>query len=63
MPTTQSLQNAYDRAQLARHGVTFERAMAEPMFKNCLTRLAEVIEKPYIPLPTHPSRPHWQERD
>lgn len=58
---TASLQNAYDRAQLARHGISFDEAMAQPMFKTCLTHIAEAIEKPYVPLPKHVCINNWQQ--
>ena len=61
MQTANSLQIAYDRAQLARHGISFEQALATPMFKTCLTHIAKAIEKPYVPLPTHVCINNWQQ--
>jgi hypothetical protein len=46
------LQNAYNRT-LAPLGISFDDAMSNPMFATCLTRIAEAIAKPYIPLPKH----------
>lgn len=59
-PAATSLQNAYNRAQLARYGISFEQATSEPMFKNCLARMAaalETIKQP--PLPRHACKPHY----
>jgi FPC/CPF motif-containing protein YcgG len=64
MQPANPLQTAYDRAQLARHGISFERATSEPMFNMCLTRIAAAMDKPYAPpLPTHACKPHWQDKD
>lgn len=62
-PANQSLKTAYDRVQLALHGVSFDDAMAQPMFKNCLSRVARAIEKPHVPLPKHTCAKHWQDKD
>jgi hypothetical protein len=62
-PAQQSLKTAYNRAKLADHGISFDEAMERSEFKICLTRIAEAIEKPYVPLPTHACKPHWQDRD
>ena len=43
MASTQDIKNAYDKAQLSQHGISFERAMADEMFKKCLTNVAEAI--------------------
>lgn len=61
MQTANSLQTAYDRTQLARHGISFDAALASPMFKTCLTHIAEAIEKPYVPLPMHACANNWQQ--
>lgn len=61
MPETNSLLNAYNRAQLARHGISFDAAMAQPMFKTCLTHIAQAIENPYVPLPKHVCANQWQQ--
>lgn len=51
------LQNAYNRT-LATLGISFDDAMNNPMFATCLTRIAEALEKPYVPLPKHaPAKP------
>ena len=60
-PNQHSLVNAYRRTQLARHGISFDAAMAQPMFKNCLSRIAEAIEKPHVPLPKHNCANNWQQ--
>lgn len=62
-PANQLLKAAYDRVQLAQHGVSFDAALADPMFKTCLGRIAQAIEKPNVPLPTHPCAKHWQDKD
>lgn len=59
--TQDNLANAYRRTQLARHGISFDDAMANPMFKNCLTRVAQAIQKPHVPLPKHTCAKHWQD--
>jgi hypothetical protein len=59
-PADNSLKTAYQRARLAQHGISFEAAMNDPMFKTCLTHVAEAIEKPYVPLPKHKTASQWQ---
>jgi hypothetical protein len=49
---TEQLQNAYNRT-LAHLGISFDDAMSNPMYARCLNRIAEAIERPYIPLPKH----------
>lgn len=56
-----SLKIAYQRAELNRHGISFERAMNERMFKMCLERMAtnlEQIKQP--PLPKRACTAKWQ---
>jgi hypothetical protein len=55
---TDQLQNAYNRTTLQHLGITFDDAINTPMFATCLSRIAEAIAKPYIPLPKHaPAKP------
>lgn len=63
MQPAASLQNAYNRAQLARYGISFDEAMAQPHFKLCLGRMAEALEtKPInVTTPRHACKPHWQD--
>ena len=62
MTVTQTdLQAAYHRVKLNRHGISLEQALATPMFKTCLTHIAEAIEKPYVPLPKHVCVNNWQQ--
>lgn len=61
MQTTDQLQAAYQRTGLQREGITFDAAIADPMFKKCLqnlAKLAEQIKQP--PLPKHKTAAHWQ---
>jgi hypothetical protein len=60
MQPANPLQIAYQRAKLARHGITFDDAMANPMFKTCLGRIAEAISRPHVPLPKHATATKWQ---
>jgi hypothetical protein len=50
---TDPLKDAYQRAELSRHGITFDDAINNPMFARCLNRIAEALQKPYVPLPKH----------
>jgi hypothetical protein len=59
-PAQSSLQTAYQRTALQREGISFEQALETPMFKTCLTHIAEAIEKPYVPLPKHACANNWQ---
>lgn len=62
MPVTNAnLQVAYQRTKLQRHGISFDAAMAQPMFKTCLRHIAQAIEKPYVPLPKHVCINNWQQ--
>jgi len=55
---TDQLKNAYGHTTLQHLGITFDDAMNNSMFALCLNRIAEVISKPYIPLPKHaPAKP------
>jgi hypothetical protein len=55
---TEQLQNAYNRTKLKQHGISFEWAIEQPIFVMCLTRIAEAMQKPYIPQPKHaPAKP------
>lgn len=47
-------QTAYQRCKLAQYGISYERAMAEPMFAMCLKHVANGLEK--IKQPPLPSR-------
>jgi hypothetical protein len=60
-PAQSSLQTAYQRCHLADYGISFERATNDPMFKTCLTHIADAIEKPYVPLPKHACANNWQQ--
>lgn len=52
------LLKAYKRTALPRLGISFDEAINTPMFALCLSRIAEAISKPYIPLPKHaPAKP------
>ncbi len=55
------LQDAYNRTALQREGISFEAAIADPMLKKCLQRIAELnqhIKQP--PLPRHATKTQWQ---
>jgi hypothetical protein len=55
---TDQLLKAYKRTALPRLGISFDEAINTPMFDLCLSRIAEAIAKPYIPLPKHaPAKP------
>ena len=61
--SNQSLKLAYDLTSLALHGITFDDALANPMFKTLLGHIADAIEKHYVPLPTHACAKHWTDKD
>jgi hypothetical protein len=44
-PTLQELQDAYNRTNLNRAGITFDKALACNLTKNCLVRLAFIKRK------------------
>jgi len=50
---TEELKAAYDRTKLKQNGISFEWAIEQPIFVMCLSRIAEAISKPYVPLPKH----------
>jgi hypothetical protein len=55
---TDQLIKAYKNTALPRLGITFDDAINTPMFAICLSRIAESMQKPYIPLPKHaPAKP------
>lgn len=51
------LKAAYDRTKLKKNGISFEWAIEQPIFVMCLTRIAESMQKPYVPLPKHAVTP------
>jgi hypothetical protein len=60
MPAANPLQAAYDRTALQREGISFEAAIADPMFKKCLQRIAQAsehIKQP--PLPRRQVKQAW----
>ncbi len=61
MPTTAQLKTAYQRTALQREGISFDAAMQSPMFKTCLTHVAEALDSiKQPPLPKHHCQPKWQ---
>ncbi len=62
MQTVDPLQAAYQRTGLQREGISFDAAMATPMFKNCLQHIADAINTIHTPpLPRHNVQPKWQQ--
>lgn len=62
MPNANPLHQAYERTALQREGISFDAAIANPMFKRCLERIAELnehIKQP--PLPRHATAHQWQQ--
>ena len=43
MATQQDIKNAYERAKLSQHGISFEQAMSDEMFKKCLSNIADAL--------------------
>ncbi len=44
MATQDAIINAYQKAQLAKHGISLDKALNTPMFAKCLERVADAIE-------------------
>lgn len=58
MATTAQLQTAYNRCNLSQHGISFERAISEPMFARCLQHVADALDHiNQPPLPKHQPAP------
>lgn len=50
---TNELEKAYHCTALAHLGISLDTALNTPMFALCLSRIADAIRKPYVPLPKH----------
>jgi hypothetical protein len=53
MQTNTTIEQAYHRTALAHLGISLDTAINTPMYAMCLSRIAEAISKPYVPLPKH----------
>jgi len=59
MATETAIIKAYQKAELAKHGISFEQAVNDAMFKKCLERVADAIEKTQ----TKPVPEYWYNKD
>jgi len=59
MATQQAIIKAYHQAELAKHGITLDKALENPMFAKCLERVADAIEKTQ----PKPVREYWYNKD
>lgn len=56
MATQQHIKQAYDKAKLSQHGISFEQALSNPMFKTCLSNIAEALANKQ---PAKPPKQYW----
>jgi hypothetical protein len=62
MATANPLLDAYNRTGLQREGISFDKAMETPMFKNCLQHIADAIHTIHPqPLPRKIVEPKCQQ--
>ena len=56
MATQKDIKQAYDKAKLSQHGISFEQALSNPMFKTCLSNIAEALAAKQ---PATPTKEYW----
>lgn len=56
--SNQLIEQAYKQSGLMHEGISLDAALASPMFKTCLTRIAEAAALPKT-MTTHPIKPQW----
>jgi hypothetical protein len=56
MATQQDIKTAYEKAKLSQHGISFEQALSNPMFKTCLSNIADALAEKQ---PVTPTKQYW----